>query len=348
MIDKNQYCLTLKHTIKDALTLLNEVENGWTVFIIDDTEKLVGVVTDGDIRRGLLNDFSLSDTVEPIMKRDFKYVQRGQLNTNLINEYRLKGIKMLPFLDADFKIERLLDLTTLRSIIPVDALIMAGGRGERLRPLTDDNPKPMLLVGDKPILEHNIDRLILFGIEQITISIKYKGDIIRNHFMDGTDKGVNIKYIEEKDALGTIGALSLIEDFTNDTVLIMNSDLLTNIDFEDFYTDFITKNADMSVASIPYKVDIPYGVLETEGDHIISLKEKPSYTYFSNAGIYLIRKELLSLIPYNSHYNATDLMTKIIETEGKLITYPILQYWLDIGKHEDYKKAQEDIKHINF
>ena len=203
-------------------------------------------------------------------------------------------------------------------------------------------------VGDKPIIEHNIDRLALYGIEKLHISVKYKAEQIESYFGDGSDKGLVIDYIREENPLGTLGAVTLIPEISTPSMLVMNSDLLTDIDFEDFYRKFEDSGADMAVASTSYRVDVPYGVLETSGQQITSLKEKPTYVYFSNAGIYLIKTEILRQIPANTFYNATDLMEHLIANKRKVINYPIVQYWLDIGKPEDFLKAQEDIKHIRF
>ncbi len=165
---------------------------------------------------------------------------------------------------------------------------------------------------------------------------------------DGDDKGISIQYVTEESPLGTIGAASKVGIMEHEYVLIINSDLLTNIDYEDFFIDFVTKDAMLSVVTIPYNVDVPYAVLETKDDHVISFKEKPTYTYYSNGGIYLMKRSCLKLIPRDTFYNATDLMESLILNGEKVASYPMRGYWLDIGKHQDYIKAQEDIKHIKF
>ncbi|MCH8491377.1 MAG: NTP transferase domain-containing protein, partial [Oceanicaulis sp.] len=235
-----------------------------------------------------------------------------------------------------------------KSYLPIDALIMAGGRGERLKPLTDKVPKPLLPVGTKPIIEHNVDRLNTFGIDDIWISVRYLGNQIEDFFKDGNEKALRIKYVWEDAPLGTAGALTLVDGFIHDHVLMMNSDLLTNIDFEDLYLYFEDQQADFAVACIPYLVNVPYAVMETEGKLVKGFKEKPTYTHYSNAGIYLMKKEVIKMIPPNIPFNATDLMDLLIKEGKKVVAYPIIGYWLDIGKHEDYQKAQIDIKHINF
>jgi NDP-sugar pyrophosphorylase family protein len=223
---------------------------------------------------------------------------------------------------------------------------MAGGRGERLRPLTDKVPKPMLPLGDKPIIEHNIDRLILFGINHITISVNYLADQIVDYFGDGTAKGITIDYIQEKNPLGTIGCLSLMEDFESNDILLMNSDIFTSIDFEDFFIEFVDNHADMATASIPYTVDIPYAILGLEDNRIVSFREKPKNTHYANAGIYLLKHDLIHRIPKNQFFNTTDFMQSLIDSGFKLIHNPITGFWIDIGRHDDYEKAKEVIKHL--
>ena len=236
----------------------------------------------------------------------------------------------------------------IKSYLPVDAVIMAGGRGQRLSPITDKVPKPLLFVGDKPIIDHNLSRLSIFGIDDFWISVKYLGDQIEEYFGNGENRNVNIKYIWEIEPLGTIGAVSIVDNFKHDYILVTNSDLLTNLDYENFFIDFLDKDADMSVVTIPYQVSIPYAVLETENDNILNFIEKPIYTYYSNGGIYLFKKSTLELIPQNQFFNATDLMEKLIKIGLKVTSYPLAGYWLDIGNPQDYQKAQHDIKNIKF
>lgn len=277
------------------------------------------------------------------------YLRNGENNSLKLNEFKTKNLQIIPVLrKTDKVICNVINLRMHRSYLPVDAVIMAGGQGQRLRPLTENTPKPLLKVGGTPIIERNIDRLAMYGIDDISISVNYLGEQLESHFGNGSAKGIRMQYIWETEPLGTIGAISKVDNFTNDHILVMNSDLLTNIDFEDFFHDFIQNKADFSVLSLPYKVDVPYAVLETDNGQIKSLKEKPSYTYYSNGGIYLMKKELLNRIPENAHFNATDLIEALIE-EGKHVrSYPMLGYWLDIGNHDDFIKAQNDVTHIQF
>jgi NDP-sugar pyrophosphorylase family protein len=267
----------------------------------------------------------------------------------LLKHWRERNILLIPVVDQAGVVVDIINLNHTRTILPITAVIMAGGKGERLRPLTETVPKPMLHVGNKPIIEHNIDRLIQFGVREIYISINYLGDQIKNYFGDGSSKGISIRYVEETEPLGTIGALSLIPEFEEETIFLINSDLLTNIDLEQFYTKHHDAGANMSVASIPYRVQVPYAVLEAQDERVLGFVEKPGYNYHVSAGMYLITRDALTKwLPKKGFYNATDFMEKLIAEQGKLIHYPHTGYWLDIGKYADYIKAQEDIKYIRF
>jgi dTDP-glucose pyrophosphorylase len=348
VIDISRHTLKASETVTSALQQLNSLGEDLTLFILDESEKLVGVVTDGDIRRALVKDIQLSDPVSRIMFTQFKYLQWSNYSLNNLRKFREGNIKILPIVDDNFRILRLINFGTVYSVLPLDVVIMAGGKGVRLRPLTLETPKPMLLIGEKPILEHTIDRLVKYGINNIFISVHYLAHKIESYFGDGTNNGLIINYIREEKQLGTIGSVKLTDGYQNDIILIINSDILTNIDYEDMYQTYMESGADMVIASIAYYVTVPYAILDTVDNEVKSLKEKPTYTYYANAGIYMVNKKYFGLIPYNEHFNATDLIDKMIEKNAKVVSYNLLGYWLDIGRHEDFQKAQEDIKHIKF
>jgi len=336
-------------TLENALSVLNKISDAYpahplTLFIVNKHGKLLGTLTDGDIRRKLVDGISLSDSVESCMNRDFTYLKKNGLEYHNIKDYREKGIQLLPLLDDDQKIVKLYNLDETKSILPVEAVIMAGGEGTRLRPLTYDTPKPLLHVGNKPIIERNMNRLISYGIEHMMISIRYLGDQIVDYFGNGNGKGIDIRYIREDEPLGTAGGLSLIESFKSDAILLSNSDVLTTLDYEDFYVDFIKRDADISIVTIPYRVKVPYGVINLKDDKISALKEKPEYTYYSNAGIYLIKTELIKEIPKNEHLDITDFIEQQIDKGRNIVSFPFWGYWLDIGKHEDFENAQKAIQ----
>ncbi|MDA9106956.1 nucleotidyltransferase family protein [Flavobacteriaceae bacterium] len=335
------------NTIIQALDKLNAIRDvsRLILFVYDDNNIVIGSLTDGDVRRSLVKDKDINRKVGKICNRDFvfEYDKKDFLD---LKPLRKKNIKILPILDQQKRLLRIVDLEKMKTILPIECVIMAGGRGKRLSPLTDTIPKPMMLLDGKPIIEHNIDKLISFGIKKIYISVKYLGQQIVDYLGDGKAKGIEIEYIWEDEPLGTAGALSLVNYFNTDCILLMNSDLFSDVNFEELYTQLIQKNADMVVATIPYSVDIPYAIMELDNDLITSFKEKPKFTYHANAGIYLFKREMINLIPKNIFYNATDWIDSIISTNGKLIHSPITGYWIDIGKPADYNKAKEIVKHM--
>ncbi|MCB0698560.1 MAG: NTP transferase domain-containing protein [Chitinophagales bacterium] len=340
-----KHILYSNQTVRDALLMLNELKKNTILIVADENNKLIGSLTDGDLRRGFIAGLTFDDPLLSYLQPDPLFIYEDEVHNADINKLRLRNFMVIPVVKRNMTIVKILNLAEIHSVIPADVFIMAGGRGQRLMPLTEDMPKPMLRVGDKPILEHNIDRLIKFGIKNIYLSVNYLAEKIQNYFKDGTDKGVSIKYVQEDKPLGTLGSVKLVESMEHDYVMVMNSDLLTDIDYSGFFQTFIRSGADMAVATTSYTVDVPYGVMEVGNENMVNaLKEKPRYTYYSNAGIYIIKKELLSLVPHNEFYNVTDLMESLIEQGKKLVSFPILGYWLDIGKHHDFEKAQEDIK----
>ena len=336
--------------VKSALQQLDKLggKNEQTLFVVDKEQRLQGALTDGDVRRGFLNGYGLQSPISDIMKKDALLLKEGQHSLEQVKHAQEKLIEILPLVNAQHQVVKIFNLSQYKSILPADAVIMAGGKGTRLRPLTNHTPKPLLKIGGKPIIEYNIDLLKSYGIQNINISVRYLGEQLEKAYGDGRRKGVNIKYAWEKEPLGTIGALSLVPEFKHDSILLMNSDLLTNMDLEKFFTEFEERDACMSVATVPYKVPVPYGILECEGDTVTALREKPTYTYQANAGVYLLKRDVVADIPRNVHYNATDLMKRLIANGRKLTYFPILDYWLDVGKHEDFQKAQEDVKHLKF
>ncbi len=338
-------------SIIEALIKLNNLKSNITdiskliLFVYTENRQIIGSITDGDIRRSIVNHKNLDQTVDEVCNHQFLYEFENNHFIDL-SQYHKKDIKILPLLNQNKQLVDIIDLEKVKAKLPLECMIMAGGRGKRLSPLTDSTPKPMLPLGDKPIIEHNIDRLIEFGIKKIYISVKYLGEKIEEYFGDGSSKGISIEYIWEDKPLGTAGALALVEQFNTEHILVMNSDLFTNINFEELYLKLIHEKADMAVASTEYKVDVPYAVFETENGVVKSFTEKPSYIYHSNAGIYILKKELINKIPKGQFFDITELMENIVNEGGKLVYDPILGYWIDIGKPVDYKQAQEFVKHL--
>jgi dTDP-glucose pyrophosphorylase len=333
-------------TIKEALIRLDNLsDNVLTLFVLDG-KQMVGTVTDGDIRRALIRNISLDDTVKHVMNSSFRFICPKEKNIQKIREIKASGVQLLPCLGENGELLKIYNLKTTKSILPVDAVLMAGGKGERLRPLTEKTPKPLLKIGEKAIIDYNVGNLISYGVENIHVTTNYLAEQLEEHFAE-EKQGIKINCVREKEYLGTIASIKFIPDIKNDEVLVMNSDLFTNIDFEDFYHHFLENNADMSAAAIPYSVNVPYGIFELEGRNIQGVKEKPTFNYYANAGIYLIKKSLLDLIPDGAYFNATDFMGLLVSQGKKVIRYPLIGYWIDIGKPADYQKAQDFVKHIS-
>lgn len=346
LIDNSEHSIACDSSIIEALKKLNEIKDGvLTLFVVDDKGVLYGTITDGDIRRRLIDGYALSDSIQNVMNTDFHYLMHDDIDVFKIKLFKHKGISLIPVLNEKGIIINIFDLKKKKSVLPIDVVLMAGGKGERLRPLTEKTPKPLLLVGEKCIIDHNIDRLIDYGINNINITVNYLKDQIINHFI-APRNGILINCIQEPCFLGTIGSIKFINNFYNDYILVMNSDLFTNINYEDLFLHFIDNSADMSVVAVPYTVSIPYGIFDLEGRDIKGIQEKPVLNYYANAGIYLFKKKFLDYIPDNKFFNATDLIQKLVEKNHKVIRFPLTGYWIDIGKQEEYKKAQELVKHM--
>lgn len=344
---KNKHIINKRQSLLSALKVINTLmPDPLILFVVDDDDKMVGTLTDGDSRRALIAGVSVNDSIEKVMHKNFNFLRRGvDDDVQHLHEQKLKKMKLVPILDSDNHIVDIVNLEKYITRLPIDAVLMAGGKGVRLRPLTETTPKPLLPVGGKSIIDYNIDSLMENGIKHISVTVNYLHEQLEEHFAEPVN-GVKIDCIKEPQFLGTMGATQFVTKFYNDVVLVMNSDLFTNIDYEDFYLHFKEHNADMSVAAVPYSISVPYGIFELEGRNIKGVKEKPVYNYFANAGIYLIKRELLENMPKNTFYNATDLLNDAVAAGKIVIRYPITGYWLDIGSHEEYKKANELVKHI--
>lgn len=341
------------HLISQDITLLEALScicdlapEPLVLFVVDNESKMVGTLTDGDSRRALINGASLRDRVETVMHHNFNYLKAEDI-TDVKELKRQKELKMklVPVLDKDMHIVEIINLEKYKTRLPIDAVLMAGGKGERLRPLTEKTPKPLLPVGGKAIIDHNIDRLISYGVKHINVTVNYLGEQLEEHFAEPRGD-VKVQTVREPKFLGTIGSIKYVKEFHNDTVLVMNSDLFTNINYEDFYIHFKEHNAEMSVAAVPYTVSVPYGIFDLEGRNIQGLIEKPTFNYYANAGIYLIKREALSEIPDDVMFHSTDLIEKLISEGKKVIRFPLNGTWIDIGNPQEYQKANELVKHL--
>ena len=344
----NNHIINKDRTLLDALKRINTLyPDPLVLFVVDDKNRMVGTLTDGDSRRALIAGASVNEKAEKIMHRDFNYMREEE--SNYVMELRHQkelNMKLVPILDSQKHIVDIIDLEKYKTRLPIDAVLMAGGKGERLRPLTEKTPKPLLPVGDKAIIDHNVDRLISYGVQHISVTVNYLKEQIEEHY-NSPRNGVQVQIVREPMYLGTIGSIRFVPQFFNDTILLMNSDIFTNIDYEDFYLHFLQHDAEMSVAAIPYNVSIPYGILDLDGRNIHGLLEKPKYTYYANAGIYLIKKRAIDEVPTNTFFNATDLVETLISEKKKVIRYPLNGTWIDIGNPQEYQKANDLVKHLN-
>lgn len=341
------HTITKDKSLLEALSVINDLApDPLVLFVLDEEQRMVGTLTDGDSRRALITGASVNDTVEKIMHRDFNYMKVEELDdVKELKRQKDLQMRLVPVLDKERHIVEIVNLEKYKTRLPVDAVLMAGGKGERLRPLTEKTPKPLLPVGDKTIIDHNIDRLISYGVKHINVIVNYLKEQIEEHFVEPRGE-VKVHTVRESKFLGTIGGIRFVKDFYNDTILVMNSDLFTNINYEEFYIHFKEHDAEMSVAAVPYTVSVPYGIFDLEGREIQGLIEKPTYNYYANAGIYLIKRHILDEIPEDTFFNATDLIEKLIAENKKVIRFPLNGTWIDIGNPQEYQKANELVKHI--
>lgn len=343
----NNHFINKNITLIEALSRINDIApEPLVLFVLDDENRMVGTLTDGDSRRALIVGASVNDKVEKIMHKNFNYMKVEEIdNVKEIKHQKEMKMKLVPVLDKDMHIVDVINLEKYATRLPIDAVLMAGGKGERLRPLTEKTPKPLLPVGGKAIIDHNIDRLIANGVKHIHVTVNYLGEQLEEHFSEPRGE-VKVQTVREPKFLGTIGSIKFVKQFHNDTVLVMNSDLFTNINYEDFYMHFKEHDAEMSVAAVPYTISVPYGIFDLQGREIQGLIEKPTYNYYANAGIYMIKRRALDEIPDDTFFNATDLIEKLISENKKVIRFPLNGTWIDIGNPQEYQKANELVKHL--
>lgn len=327
-------------SIIDALETLNKLGSEPIAFVVNQDQKLIGSLTDGDIRRALLKGIDMHDKVDQIIQQHPAFLLSNQVDIAKIQSYRQRNVMVLPVVDANHCIIDVISLRQQRSYLPINAMIMAGGKGSRLYPLTNNIPKPLLKIQGQSIIDRIIHHLSDYGVQHYWISINYLGDQIKQHIQNHYQLQ-HISFVQEEQALGTIGSAGLVDDFAHETTLIVNGDILSDVDYEAFYSEFNNSSADMAVLSIPYSISVPYAVLEFDQDRVIGFEEKPSYTYFSSGGVYLIKTKLLKqFVPYNTAFNATDLIQELIANGHKVVSYRHTGYWSDVGSLKDFEQAQ--------
>lgn len=331
-------------SIADAIVKLDEAGTG-ALAVCSDGRKLGGLLSDGDIRRAILQGVSLEAPCGSIARCDPFTVQHPLSNVEALHLMMERDINQLPVVDAEGNLFDFLLRRDLAQDIPLDlsAVIMAGGFGKRLMPLTQQVPKPMLPVGDRPLLERTIGQLRRSGIRDVNLTTHYLPENIRQHFGDGERFGVRLNYSQEDSPLGTAGGLRLLPRPQKPFVVI-NGDILTGVSFEDMLLYHRQHRASLTVGVRKYEVKVPFGVVECEDVRITEIREKPTVTFFINAGIYLLDPSAYDLIPERKHFDMTDLIKVLLEAGEPVVSFPIIEYWLDIGRPEDYEKAQEDCR----
>ena len=327
-------------TILETLEVIDRGIMGISL-VVDDNHHLIGTITDGDIRRALIKKASLDDSIESIMSIHPVSALEGTNKHTLISIMSSKGISQIPIIDKKGK---LIDVKKLSELVSPEKkknklIIMAGGLGTRLRPFTNTTPKPLLPIGNKPILESIIEHAKTYGIAEIIISLNYLSDSIKSYIGDGSSTGISITYVDEKESLGTAGALSLIEEKIDDDLFVINGDILTRVNFDEMLKSHTCNKNILTVGTRPYKTQIPYGIIKADNEVIKAIEEKPIIEYTINAGIYILSPEVISLIPQNQLFHMTHLMEKLFELKQKVGSFHIKDYWLDIGKINDYYRA---------
>lgn len=349
------FCISLQTSVRDAITCIDRNAHGVALIVAKD-RRLIGVVTDGDVRRAILAGIDLESPVQVLLERRTPTPYPSPLTAladspdsellHLMNKY---SVRHIPLVDHE---SRLVNVALLSDLVreyelPLTAVVMAGGYGTRLQPLTEDLPKPMLPVGNKPLLELVIEQLRGAGIRRLNIATHYKSDIITQHFGDGREFGVEIQYVEEHRPLGTAGALGLLE-VSDEPLLVINGDILTRVDFRAMLDFHREHQADMTVAVKRHEVTIPYGVVETNGVEVMGLLEKPVLRHFINAGIYLLNPGVCRHVPNGQSCDMPDVIRKLIAQGQRVISFPVREYWLDIGQTQDYEQAMSDVKNRKF
>lgn len=337
-------------SIKEAMQCIDKYGLGIAI-VVDKSQRLEGTITDGDIRRAILKGLDLDESIAQILESrpSTPYpapvtARDGTDDLEILKIMQETGLRWIPILNEINQVVNLITLEDLVATEPLelDAVIMAGGQGKRLRPLTEDLPKPMLPVGGRPLMELIIDQLKQTGIKKINITTHYKPEKIIEHFGNGNKFGVDLNYVQENQPLGTAGALGLMER-PEKPILVMNGDILTKVNFKAMMEFHQEHNADLTMAVRQHLINVPYGVIECDEEKISQIKEKPQIKLFVNAGIYLLEPSVFDFIPSGDFFNMTDLIQWLLDAGKNVVSFPVGEYWLDIGQYNDYNQAKSDV-----
>lgn len=335
--------VTPQATIHDTVRVI-EAGALQVALVVDHAGKLLGTVTDGDVRRGILKGIPLNATVTSIMNREPLTVTEGEATAVILGMMKQHRVHQIPVVDSQ---GALVGLETLDELLQPEAkdnvvVLMAGGLGTRLAPLTQERPKPLLHVGDRPILETILQNFIDYGFHRFYFAVNYKAEMIRAHFGDGGRWGVEIRYLHERDRLGTAGALSLLPERPDHTLLVMNGDIMTRVNF-DALLDFHARNqAALTMGVREFSHTIPYGVVRMQDNRLVSLVEKPVEKVFVSAGIYALEPSVLDMVQTGHYLDMPTLFQQAMDRRLPTLGFPIHEYWLDIGRMEDFERAHID------
>jgi dTDP-glucose pyrophosphorylase len=336
--------LTSDRSIRQAMEVLDQ-SSLQIALVVDPREHLVGTVTDGDIRRGLLRGLNLDSPAGQVMNTKPIVALQGMSRAEFIELLRRHDLHHLPLLDGDGRLVGLESDVELYEGAEKDnwVVLMAGGLGQRLRPLTDATPKPLLPVGDRPLLEIIINRFTAQGFRKFFISVNYRADLVEAHFGDGTKFGAVIRYLREDQPLGTGGAIGLLPERPTASFVVMNGDLLTTINFEALVDFHQQHGADLTLCVRRYSHQIPYGVAEIQGGEVVSIVEKPNHECFISGGIYVLSPTVFDRLQPQRRVDMPDLMRELIAEKHRVTAFPVTEYWIDIGRIEDLERAREEI-----
>ncbi|MFZ5633349.1 MAG: nucleotidyltransferase family protein [Bacillota bacterium] len=347
MKNLNEILISPSTSIMSAIKII-DAGSMQIALVVDDKNRLLGTVTDGDIRRGILKGISLDKPVREIMNIRPIFAKRSDNRENILRVMNQKQLKHIPVLDENGTV---IELKILEDYIQPPrrdncVVLMAGGLGNRLRPLTDDCPKPLLRVGSKPILEIILENFLEYGFRRFYISVNYKAEMVEEYFYDGSRWGAEISYIYEDKRLGTAGSLGLLKERPSQPVFVMNGDLLTKVNFQQLLDFHLDQKTMVTMCVREYDYQVPYGVTKIEKNRLVGIYEKPVQRYFVNAGIYVLEPETLNFVPQNTYYDMTDLLKKLIDQKCEIAVFPIREYWLDIGNKTDFERANGDYSEV--
>ena len=334
----------LNHKIKaiNVLDHLNSLTDLMTILIEDDEKIIIGSISDGDIRRGIIKGNSLNDEISLFANKKFNFLKHDEYSFRDIKTLREKGHSLIPILYPNMKLHDLIILKNKKNILPISVIIMAGGLGKRLYPLTKDCPKPLLKIRNKHVVDYCIELMLEYGINDFNFCINYQHEKFLKYFEKLAKNGINLRYRVEEKRMGTIGGVSLFDDFNRDDILVINADIITAINLEDFLETYLNRELDLCIATKYNTFKIPFAVIREKNGKVHSIKEKPDLKIKTNSGIYLMKKELIKKIKKDTFYDATDFISDLVNTKHIVGTYNFHEKWIDIGSHKDLKLFQDE------